>query len=817
MENFQNPSATDTADYNPLLVSTLEDETDGDTSAGNLSLREAIAQARSGETITFDSALSGGTINLSQGELSIDKGLTIQGLGAENIIIDGSNNGSFGGERVFNINDSNAHIQSHVVINDLTIAGGLSDVSDPDGTDSNPATGGGVLNSENLTINNAIIRDNSADLNGGGIFSEGELTVNNSALYNNSGERTGAGGGAIASTGKATINQSTIVNNSTPARSNGGAGVFNNGGDLTVSNTTVSGNSSGISNEGGHATLTSSIVAGNSSNNDLQGDDITSGGNNLIGGESISSLDVGNVGGLGNVEASDLVGTAENPIDPLLGELQNNGGATPTQALLNGSPAIDAGSNLNNFATDQRGEGFVRTVDASTDIGAYEVQENGNGGNDLVVSTLEDENDGDLSQGNLSLREAITNAEAGSTITFDSALSGGTLELSLGELAIARDITIQGLGANNLAIDAGGKSRVFNIDDNNADIHTDVEINDLTITGGSSTSTSSNSDLGGGIFNSENLTINNASIRDNRNVGSGAGIYSDGTLRVTNSAIYNNAANGNGVSGEGGGIANIGTATINQSTIDNNSASSRSSGQLTGGGIFNRGTLGVTNSTVTDNVSGIANDNGEVTLTSTIVAKNAGNDDLQTGDFISGGNNLIGGEILSFVEGGEFVNDDPRDLIGTDENLIDPQLGELQDNGGLTPTRALLDGSPAIDGGSNPNNFATDQRGEGFVRTVGANTDIGAYEQQLYSNANSTGVDGNDSLLNGNGNEPLSLNVGENNTVDDFSIESDAIALPQGIGFDDLSLSGNEISFGDDTSLSLAGIDTTTLTASNFV
>ena len=108
--------------------------------------------------------------------------------------------------------------------------------------------------------------------------------------------------------------------------------------------------------------------------------------------------------------------TDEEPIDALLGELQDNGGVTPTVALQPGSPAIDAGSNPNNLATDQRGNGFDRTIGEATDIGAFEVQtitDNPGGSDGLVVSTVEDENDGDFSAGDLSLREAIALAEAG--------------------------------------------------------------------------------------------------------------------------------------------------------------------------------------------------------------------------------------------------------------------------------------------------------------------------------------------------------------------------------------------------------------------
>jgi hypothetical protein len=59
-------------------------------------------------------------------------------------------------------------------------------------------------------------------------------------------------------------------------------------------------------------------------------------------------------------------------------------------------------------------------------------------------------------------------------------------------------------------------------------------------------------------------------------------------------------------------------------------------------------------------------------------------------------------------------------------NNIDPKLGPLADNGGPTPTMALLPGSPAIDAGDTSVAPATDQRG--FPRPAGLAADIGAYE-----------------------------------------------------------------------------------------
>jgi len=79
----------------------------------------------------------------------------------------------------------------------------------------------------------------------------------------------------------------------------------------------------------------------------------------------------------------------------------------------------------------------------------------------------------------------------------------------------------------------------------------------------------------------------------------------------------------------------------------------------------------------------------------------------------------------------------PTDLSG-----VDPMLGPLQDNGGPTPTHALLPGSPAInaipvedctydddgDPGTPEVPLTTDQRG--VRRPQGGRCDIGAYERQ---------------------------------------------------------------------------------------
>ena len=91
---------------------------------------------------------------------------------------------------------------------------------------------------------------------------------------------------------------------------------------------------------------------------------------------------IGNRGNLVFGGPADQAGDAATPINPMLGPLQNNGGPTPTHALIAGSPAFDAG-NSSGSINDQRGPGFLRVVDLlagnasggdGADIGAYEAQ-----------------------------------------------------------------------------------------------------------------------------------------------------------------------------------------------------------------------------------------------------------------------------------------------------------------------------------------------------------------------------------------------------------------------------------------------------------
>ncbi len=247
--------------------------------------------------------------------------------------------------------------------------------------------GGGISNTTTgiMTISNSTISDNSAigvvpmysGGYGGGIDNSGSLTVSNSTF---SGNRSVYGGG-INNSGSLTVSNSTFSKNTVFGDSGvnskiGFGGGINNSGSLTVSNSTLSGNEAYNSGSGigGGGTIRNTIIAGNrittpyhASGIDVNWDvsgKFTSFGYNLIG-NSTGSTGFGSIG--------DIVGNAYNPIDPRLAPLDFYGGPTQTIALLQDSPAIDAGDPTildTDPTTDQRG--FPRVINGRADIGAFE-------------------------------------------------------------------------------------------------------------------------------------------------------------------------------------------------------------------------------------------------------------------------------------------------------------------------------------------------------------------------------------------------------------------------------------------------------------
>lgn len=306
-------------------------------------------------------------------------------------------------------------------------------------------------------------------------------------------------------------------------------------------------------------------------------------------------------------------------------------------------------------------------------------------------------------------------------------------------------------------------------------------------------------DRGGGIYNRGTLTVQNGTvITQNTAQGSdGGGIYNAnvspnpdvvntiGTLQVEhteltveNSTISYNTSKGAG----GGGVRNNGTAVFTACTINNNTSDTH------GGGIDNNGgDLSVVNSTIYGNTSkqsggatvvrryngitaaydgvggGVNNDSGTATFTNCTISGNTAGDTgggiYNLSDATTTLNNTIvakntagnGGPDISNIatlnayfslignnSGANLGSNSHDNKVGSPTKPLDPMLGSLTNNGGLTQTMALLAGSPAINSGSNTlardinGTLTTDQRGTGYPRIVNVTVDIGAFELQPF-------------------------------------------------------------------------------------
>lgn len=226
--------------------------------------------------------------------------------------------------------------------------------------------GGGLFLGFDTTIAHTRVTTCSAtsgnNAQGGGAYfaSSGANTVTTSTFDTN------VNGGVVAAAGTVTFTNCTFSGNTGAA----GAGIACTGAIATVTYSTITANAAtsayagGVFNSGGTITLVGCIVAANTSSTggpDLGGT-VANGGNNLIGVQDAAMNFVNNANGC-------KVGTVGTPLLPLLGPLANNGGKTPTHALLSASPAINAGGTAGVPSIDQRDAPRDQGV---ADMGSYE-------------------------------------------------------------------------------------------------------------------------------------------------------------------------------------------------------------------------------------------------------------------------------------------------------------------------------------------------------------------------------------------------------------------------------------------------------------
>ncbi len=327
-------------------------------SRNSVGVRAASSTVSISNSTVADNSNSGG-VDVGSGELNLS-----------NVTVSGNSGGTFGG----------VNIRSGQII-DSRITGNYG-YDQAGGVQATP------FGSDQVTILNSEITNNSSSQKGGGVSSRssGTILINGVTIANNT---AGIGGGLYAYRPTVSIVNSTISSNT--ANANQGGGIYQRySAMVTLGNTTISGNSAqtyggGIYLRGSNLNLVNGTLFGNFAPNGGGGLGVSAGSTTDLSNTVIASggdpqnCYFGDVGFTSTTsvwfEDTSCNGTAYGK--PMLGPLQNNGGPTSTHELLAGSPLIDAGDDticnaapIN--AIDQRG--IDRPLGRRCDIGAFEAE-----------------------------------------------------------------------------------------------------------------------------------------------------------------------------------------------------------------------------------------------------------------------------------------------------------------------------------------------------------------------------------------------------------------------------------------------------------
>lgn len=202
------------------------------------SINAAVNEASYGDTIIVNPGTYNETINMKSG-------VKIYGAGTEVTVISGDGSGPV-------VTASGAEIMSDAIIAGFTITGGNADY------------GGGIyIKNASPTVENNIIRNNTAAYFGGGVYIDGGLpTIRNNVIAGNS--AAVFGGGVYVASGSPAITNNTIVGNLATIF---GGGIFNLRGSPTIGNNIIAINtaftSGGIHNHGGSLSSDYNNIWGN--------------------------------------------------------------------------------------------------------------------------------------------------------------------------------------------------------------------------------------------------------------------------------------------------------------------------------------------------------------------------------------------------------------------------------------------------------------------------------------------------------------------------------------------------------------------------
>jgi hypothetical protein len=168
---------------------------------------------------------------------------------------------------------------------------------------------------------------------GGGIFNSGTLTVTDTTISGNTSSLSDGGGGGIYNGGTATVTDSTLSGNTGPSNG-GGGGIENVDGTVTVEDSTISGNQAGVgggigSSDFGAVNLEGSTISGNTASN---------GGGIFDVGSNVTTVEDSTISG----------NTATNGGALFLEDLAR---ATVEDSTISGNTATSAASSIYNYGS----------------------------------------------------------------------------------------------------------------------------------------------------------------------------------------------------------------------------------------------------------------------------------------------------------------------------------------------------------------------------------------------------------------------------------------------------------------------------------
>lgn len=693
------------------------------------------------DIINFDASVTG-SIELTEGMLTISESVVISGPGAGVLSIDAG-----GDSRVLRTTDGTIEISG------LTITGGGS---------TSYGSGIYVAGTSQVTLSECVISGNHTDGYGGGIVHYSpSLTIDNCTISGNTSGRYG--GGVAVYMGNTRIEGSTTITNNSATYMGGGLwvnGIYFQEGDTLSSE----GDDSGRLRGAGGSTGMQAI---------LHVEDSTVTGNQAYMGGGI---------GAGRIYSTEplsqgLIFSDRTSDSGLLGlDMPSQANLVIVNSDISGNNAgYGGGIGATGYYVEDGGLAD-RGIIAS--YGRYNLIE-------IYDQTVINDNDAYYSGGGM-FQKYTDSLIYNSDIIGNFAFYGGAGIFNLGN-----DMDSGGIYAQSERGLFGGQFRYLGMD------HSTVVDNQLL----DPTDRGVGSLLGAGILNARGETVVNGSeISDNLGADFGGGMATlDGAGLVFASLVSGNEGGGllkssGGLKGsifsriegnfdaggmicDGSGLCMtkytsitnnqgdvVGGVANNMGLSDGGTLSLPESGsELHGGGA--QGELYLVNSTVSGNeggdVGGLAG--SYIGLYHTTVAMNQQVSTVQAADG-DRGIPPVGGAFLdsdlslidhSIIAGNSLEDDSPSDLLVTgidpilmnyslvqeDQDLTysgsgnifdqDPLLGPLDFNGSeFSMTHALLEGSPALDAGDPvlDTNLDYDQRGPGFPRVFNDVIDIGAFE-----------------------------------------------------------------------------------------